>query len=284
MKVSLNEILQIAENKNIAIGAFNVPNLESLMAVIEAAEETNSPVIIQHAEVHNHLIPLEIIGPIMIDFAHRAKVPVAVHLDHGTSFNTCTKAMQMGFSSIMYDGSAHNMNDNIKNTQEIVKIAHSLGIQVEAELGSIATSSIGGGEGRTPKSLTPENLYTQPKDAFDFYIQTKVDALAISFGTVHGVYLTEPQLNLNLVQEVKQLVNIPLVMHGGSGVSEKDYHLSITNGIRKINYYTYMNRAGANFIKDLDTHDNLFFDDISIQGKESMKKNVIKAINMFSKK
>lgn len=283
MKVSLKEILKIAENKNIAIGAFNVPNLEALMAVIEAAEETNTPVIIQHAEVHNHLIPLEIIGPIMLDFAHRAKVPVAVHLDHGTSFETCIKAMQMGFSSIMYDGSAHNMSNNIKKTQEIVKIAHSLDIQVEAELGSIATSTLGGGEGRTSEILDPESLYTKPQDALDFYNQTKVDALAISFGTVHGVYLTEPKLNLNLVKEVKELVKIPLVMHGGSGVSESDYLTSISNGVRKINYYTYMNRAGASFIKDLTTYDNLFFDDISLQGKEYMKKNVIKAINMFSK-
>lgn len=148
MLVTMNGLLQEAKMNKSAIGAFNVPNLEMIRATIAAAEELNSPVILQHAEAHNYLIPLAEIGPIMLDYAKRATVPVAVHLDHGESFAVCMEAIRLGFTSIMYDASSKPYEANVKETKEIVRLAHSIGVSVGAELGQIITSDIGGGEGR----------------------------------------------------------------------------------------------------------------------------------------
>ena len=199
MLVTMKEILEDAKEKKYAVGAFNVPNLESIQAVISAAEELNVPVIIQHAEVHENLITMQEIGPIMLDYARRASVPVCVHLDHGASFDLCVQAIRLGFTS-----------------------AHAVGAGVEAELGHIFTSAVGGGEGRgavgAEDFASLEDCYTDPDTAKAFVEGTGVDALAISFGTTHGVYLTEPKLDLNRITEIKNKIDIPFVMHGGSGV------------------------------------------------------------------
>ena len=288
MLVTLNELLKDAKEKKYAVGAFNVPNLEAIRAVIQAAEELGSPVILQHAEVHENLISLDEIGPIMLQYARAAKVPVAVHLDHGASFEMCVKAIRLGFTSVMYDASSKEYEVNLAESKEIVKIAHAVGVSVEAELGHIFTSAVGGGEGRGSDSSEDyedlEDVYTDPDLAKAFVEETGVDCLAIGFGTVHGIYLKEPKLDLNRILQIKEKVDVPFVMHGGSGVSEENYRTAIKNGICKINYYTYMNKAAGKVLQEeLENFsgDSVFFDELSLSATEAMKNNVKAAMEIF---
>lgn len=288
MLVTLNELLKDAKEKKYAVGAFNVPNLEAIRAVIQAAEELGSPVILQHAEVHENLISLEEIGPIMLQYAKAAKVPVAVHLDHGASFEMCVKAIRLGFTSVMYDASSKEYEVNMAESKEIVKIAHAVGVSVEAELGHIFTSAVGGGEGRGSDSSEDyedlEDVYTNPDLAKAFVEETGVDCLAIGFGTVHGIYLKEPKLDLNRILQIKEKIDVPFVMHGGSGVSEENYRTAIKNGICKINYYTYMNKAAGKVLQEeLENFsgDSVFFDELSLSAIEAMKNNVKAAMEIF---
>lgn len=289
MLVTMKEILKNAKEKKYAVGAFNVPNLESIQAVISAAEELQVPVILQHAEVHENLISLQEIGPIMLDYAKRASVPVCVHLDHGASFDMCIQAIRLGFTSIMYDASAKSYEENFEETKEIVKIAHAVDVSVEAELGHIFTSAVGGGEGRGAVGAEDfeslNDCYTDPITAKNFVEGTGVDALAISFGTTHGVYLTEPKLDLNRITEIKDQIDIPFVMHGGSGVSEEDFKTAIRNGITKINYYTYGAMAGGNKIQEIlneNKNEKVFFHDLIAAGKEAIKEDVKSAMKVFA--
>lgn len=289
MLVTLNELLQDAQKKKYAVGAFNVPNLETIRAVISAAEEMNSPVILQHAEVHEDLIPLEEIGPIMLKYAKNAKIPVAVHLDHGVSFEKCIEAIRIGFTSVMYDASSKSYEVNLRETKEIVKIAHSVGVSVEAELGRVFTSQVGGGEGRGPDGIDDyddlEEIYTQPELAKKFVEETDIDCLAIAFGTVHGIYLKEPILDLDRISQCKKQVNVPFVMHGGSGVSENNYMKAIQNGICKVNYYTYMNKSGGQAVYDYINNglksETVFFDELSMLATKKIKSQVKDAIRIF---
>ena len=290
MLVTLNELLKDAKEGKYAVGAFNVPNLEAIRGVIQAAEELGSPVILQHAEVHENLIGLEEIGPIMLQYAKAAKVPVAVHLDHGASYEMCVKAIRLGFTSLMYDASSKEYEVNLEETKEIVKIAHAAGVSVEAELGHIFTSAVGGGEGRGSDSSDDyedlEDVYTDPDLAKEFVEATGVDCLAIGFGTVHGIYLKEPKLDLNRILQIKEKIDVPFVMHGGSGVSEENYRTAIKNGICKINYYTYMNKAAGKAVQEClekNSGDSIFFDELSLSATAAMKDNVKAAMEIFMK-
>ena len=292
MLVTMKELLHDARKNSYAIGAFNVPSLEAISAVMAAAEEGGYPVILQHAEVHENYVSLDVIGPIMLDFAKKSSVPTAVHFDHGASFDMCVRAMRLGFTSVMYDASAKPFDINVRESAEIVKIAHALGVSVEAELGHVFTSAIGGGEGRGPVGAEDyeslEDCYTNPDDAKKFVEETNVDALAIAFGTTHGVYLSKPTLNLDRISEINAKTALPLVMHGGSGVSDEDYRTAIKNGITKINYYTYMTLAGAeavaDYVKKTKEGDKMFFHDMSRIATEAMKENVNAAMKTFSMK
>lgn len=290
MLVTLSELLKDAKEEKYAVGAFNVPNLEAIRGVIQAAEELESPVILQHAEVHENLIGLEEIGPIMLQYAKAAKVPVAVHLDHGASYEMCVKAIRLGFTSVMYDASSKEYELNLEETKEIVKIAHAAGVSVEAELGHIFTSAVGGGEGRGSDSSDDyedlEDVYTDPDLAKEFVEATGVDCLAIGFGTVHGIYLKEPKLDLNRILQIKEKIDVPFVMHGGSGVSEENYRTAIKNGICKINYYTYMNKVAGKAVQECletNTEDAVFFDELSLKATAAMKDNVKAAMEIFMK-
>ena len=255
MLVTLKELLDEAKVEHKAVGAFNGTTLEAIRGIIQAAEELNSPVILQHAQSHDDLIDLEEIGPVMKYYAERAKVPVALHLDHGSSFDRCVQALKLGFTSVMYDASAKSFEENAAETAEIVKIAHAVGASVEAELGHIFTSKVVQGEGAGADSTDDyedlDNIYTDPEVAKKFVEMTNVDCLAVAFGTTHGVYLTEPKLDLPRVARLREATNIPLVMHGGSGVSDEDYAVAIENGICKVNYYTYMNTASTSVFSDV---------------------------------
>ncbi len=242
MLVTLKNILKIAEAKKCAIGSFNTPNLESLKAVIGAAEELNQPVILMHAQVHEEmgLCNMEEIAPIMLFMADRATVPVCVHLDHGTDLDYVKKGLDLGFTSVMYDGSTLPDELNFANTSIAVEMAGKTGASVEAEIGSMGARESGAAGG--------ESIYTSPQAAKKFSEETGIDALACAFGTAHGIYLKEPKLDFARLDEIHKMTDVPLVMHGGSGVSHEDYRKVIALGVRKINYYTYMAKAGAEAI------------------------------------
>ncbi|MGI6109504.1 MAG: class II fructose-bisphosphate aldolase [Eubacteriaceae bacterium] len=287
MLVTLKDMLADAKKGQYAVGAFNTVNLESLTAVLEAAEELNRPVIVQHAQVHEQVIPLDTIGPVMLAMAEKAAVPVCVHLDHGETFDMCARAIRMGFTSVMFDGSAESFEDNVRHTAEIVKMAHACGVSVEAELGHMFNSTVGaaGAASSAEDYASLDDCYTNPEDAKAFVDQTGVDALAIAFGTTHGVYLKEPHLDLDRVTRIRDITGLPLVMHGGSGVSDDDFRKAIHNGITKVNYFTYMSLAGGEAVRKYisENGDNkLFFHDIALAGKQGMKENVKKAIKVFS--
>ncbi len=290
MLVSMTELMKDAEEKGYAVGAFNAVSFESLRAIIAAAEETGKGVILNHAEVHFPIMPLEVIAPIMVDMAKKAKVPVCVHLDHGQSLETCMKAIQLGFTSVMLDVSGEDYEENVAQTALMCRLAHSVGVTVEAELGHIFQSDIGVGEAGEQETLdsfaSAEDVYTDPDMAKDFVERTGVDALAIAFGTAHGVYQVKPKLDLDRIKMIKEKIDVPFVMHGGSGLTKEEFQTAIRNGIRKINYYTYMALAGGKAIKDfIDSKGegaNVFYHDIPGIAMEAMKENVKEAINIFS--
>ena len=274
MIVNLKNILKIAEAEGCAVGSFNTPNFESLRAVINASESLKQPVIIMHAQVHEKmgLCKMEEIAPIMLFMAERANVPVCVHLDHGTDLDYVRRATELGFTSVMYDGSEQSLDINRANTCIIKEIAERKNISVEAEVGSMGAREAGSGGG--------ESIYTDPEAAAEFVKSTGIDALACAFGTAHGIYLKQPKLDFERVRKIKSMINVPIVMHGGSGVSNEDYKKVISCGVRKINYYTYMAKAGGEAVDKMA--DRTFFHDIAAAAEQGMKENVKAAIKVFS--
>lgn len=274
MLVNLKDILKIAEARKCAVGSFNTPNLASLKAVINAAEELNEPVILMHAEVHEEmgLCKMDEIAPIMLFMADRAKVPVCVHLDHATDLEYLKRGLDLGFTSVMYDGSVLDNELNFANTSVAVSLAARFGASVEAEIGSMGARESGAGD-------ADESIYTDPETAVKFSEETGIDALACAFGTAHGIYLKQPKLDFERLKKIHSMVNIPLVMHGGSGVSHEDYKKVISLGIRKINYYTYMAKAGGAAVEKLT--DKTFFHDIEVAAISAMQKDVNEAIKVF---
>lgn len=277
--VTLKEMMETAEKRKIAVGAFNTPNLESLQAVMEAAEEQKLPVIVQFAQCHEPWLPLSIIGPIMVEAARKASVPVCVHLDHGETLEYLQQALDLGFTSIMYDGSVLSYEENLANTKKAVEMAMKKGASVEAELGSMGKRE-SGAEDET-------KIYTDPELAASFVKDTGIDALACSFGTTHGIYLTEPKLDFDVVKKVRSLTgNLPVVMHGGSGVSKEDFRKAIEAGVRKVNYFTYMDKAGGSgvlaYLESLKEGEPVFFSSLSMAAAKAMKENVKEAMRQFA--
>ncbi|MBE6608872.1 MAG: class II fructose-bisphosphate aldolase [Ruminococcaceae bacterium] len=277
MLVTLKEILKIAEAKKCAIGSFNTPNMSSLRAVIAAAEALNEPVIIMHAQVHEemNLCKMDEIGPVMLLLADMAKVPVCVHLDHGTDLDYIKRGLDIGFTSVMYDGSTLDEKMNYANTCIARELSEKYGVSLEAEIGSM-----GARESASTGEEQDESIYTDPDMAKKFVEETGIDALACAFGTAHGVYLKQPKLDFARLEKIKSLVNVPLVMHGGSGVSVEDYIKVISLGIRKINYYTYMAKAGGNAVAELN--DYTYFHDIELAAIDAMRRDVEKAMKVFA--
>lgn len=277
MLVTLKEILSIAETKKIAVGSFNTPNLASLRAIIGAAEALCQPVILMHAQVHEEmgLCTMEEVAPIMLAAAKKASVPVCVHLDHGTDVEYIRRGLALGFTGVMFDGSALPTEENFEKTKEVVRMAAETGASVEAEIGSMGSRE----GGNAAEMEHPESIYTDPVMAKQFVEETGIDALACAFGTVHGLYVKEPKLDFDRLSEIDALVSVPLVMHGGSGVSEEDYRRVIARGIAKINYYTYMAKAGAEAINGKTFTQ---YHDIVRAATEAMQQNVAAAIRVFS--
>ena len=236
MLVNLNDVLVPARKGKYAVGLFNTVNLELARGVMEAAEELDSPVIIGTAEVLLPYGPLRDLANLLIPMAERASVPVVVHLDHGLKEETCRLALELGFSSIMYDCSTMDYGDNMEHVKRMAETAHSFGASIEAELGHV---------GDAAGSDDPTRYYTDPRQAADFAARTQVDALAIAVGTAHGAYKLPPKLDFDRIETIARTIPTPLVLHGGSGLSDEDFRESIRRGISKVNIFTDLNLAGA---------------------------------------
>lgn len=278
MLVSLREVMRKAKEKNIAVGSFNTPNSESLFAVIRAAEELNVPVIIMHAQCHEDYAPIDKIGCLMVAMAKSSKVPVCVHLDHGEDFEYCKKAIALGFTSVMIDCSALTYEENVKETTKVAEYAHAHNVDVEAELGALPQRE---NETRV-REIKKEDLYTKPELVNDFATKTKIDALAIAFGTAHGIYKEKPILNTQIISKVAEKTTLPLVMHGGSGISDEQYREVIKKGIIKINYYSYMSYAGYKAVKQItDNREADFYHVIALAAENAMYENVLRTMKVF---
>lgn len=277
MIVTLQDILAMAQKNQSAIGAFNVPNFECIIAVLSAAEALNTPVILSHAELHEAVSPLSEIGSVMVMMAKSAKVPVCVHLDHCETLSYLQTALDIGFTGVMYDGSALSYEENVKNTQMAVKMASAVNVGVEGEIGTLSSRE-GGAE-----VMAGGPIYTDPSLAKQFIDATSICALAPSFGTAHGIYKEKPVLDFERLAKIQKTCGIPLVMHGGSGCSDDDYRRAIENGVRKINYYSYMSREGVQAAKNLlDTQEVTFYHDIALAATQAMKEDAMRAIRLFS--
>ena len=280
MLAGLKEVCKIAEEKGCAVGSFNTPNLECLLAVLNAAEELDVPVIIAHAQCHEYAAPLDKVGRVMIELAKASSTKVCVHLDHGEDYDYCKRAMELGFTSVMIDCSVLPYEENVKGTREVVALAHANGVDVEAELGALPQRE-GGGD----SALRPEDLYTKPALVPDFLERTGADALAIAFGTAHGIYKTKPVLNMDIISRVRALTDTPLVMHGGSGISHDEYREVVRRGIRKINYYSYMSYDGFAAAKAhaLEKGEG-FYHDMALSAQKKMRGTAYDTLKVFSER
>lgn len=272
MLVNLNAVLADAQKNHYAVGLFNTTDTDMLEAVISAAEECRSPVIIGTAEV---LLPngeLKLIAPSIIAAAKRATIPVVVHYDHGLTFDRCMEALQLGFSSIMFDGSAGAYDKNIADTREIVKIAHAFGATVEGEIGHVGEASA--------EDNDATDLYTRVDEAEAYLKATGVDALAVSIGTAHGAYKSKPKLDFERLAALRAALDVPLVLHGGSGLSDDDFRTSIAKGIAKVNIFTDLclagNRAMAEGISAGEAY-------LTIRNRkvEAIKQSVVEKMQLF---
>lgn len=230
MLVNMRELLSKAQSGNYAVGSLSVANMEMVLGVIKAAEELNAPIILQIAEVRLKQSPLEIIGPLMVAAAKCAKVPVAVHFDHGKTIEKITQALDIGFTSVMFDGSHLPLDENIDFTKKVIEIAKKYDASVEAEIGCVGGSE----DGSEDIAIN----CTKPEDAVKFEIETGVDALAIAIGNAHGNYKSTPLLRFDILSEVEQKTHTPLVLHGGTGISPDDFVRCSKTGIKKINIAT----------------------------------------------
>ncbi len=244
MLVNMNDILLPAKEKGYGVGFFNAVNIEMARAVIEEAQELNSPVMIGTAEVLLPVTELSEVASYLIPLAKKASVPVCVHYDHGLTFERCMEALKLGFTSVMYDCSTASYEDNIMNLAEMVRICHGMGVTVEGELGHVGDNE---GAGKLEK---PSDFYTDPDEAEDFVKRTGIDSLAVAVGNAHGDYKFPPKLDFERIKTIAQRTGIPLVLHGGSGLSDEDFRTAVKEGICKVNIFTDIDKAGARGIKE----------------------------------
>lgn len=243
----LSELLSSVKDNSYAIGSFNVSNMEMAMGAIKAAEKMQAPIIIQIAEGRLRYSPLEILGPIMMVAAKNTTVPIAVHLDHGGTMETIKLALELGFTSVMFDGSKYPLEENIARTKEVIALAKSYGADVEAEIGRV-----GGAEG---DYKAVDIALTSVEEAKCFAEETKVDALAVAIGTAHGNYKETPKLRIDRLKEIADEVSCPLVLHGGTGLTEQDFKNCIAGGIKKINIATASYDSVAKRFKEVAKED-----------------------------
>ncbi|MDR2688115.1 MAG: class II fructose-bisphosphate aldolase [Oscillospiraceae bacterium] len=273
MLVTLKEILRGAAEKGYAVGMFNMLNLETARGIVEAAREERSPVILGVAQVHLPYVPFEYASLIMRKLAAEADVPVCLHFDHGTDLEAILAAARGGFSSVMYDGSALPYEENARRTREVVEALRGLPVSVEAELGHV------GGGGEIPDGTRAAD-YTDPAQVCDFIRRTGVDALAVAVGTAHGHYARPPVLNLELLAQIHRISEKPLVLHGGSGLSDADFTRSIQNGIRKVNICTELCAAAHRAYADAYARGQSFEPTVT-EAKDAVREVVRQRLRLF---
>ena len=242
MLCNLDDVLKPAQAGHYAVGLFNTTDTDMIQAAIEAAESLKSPIIIGTAEVLLPYGDLPLVAPALIAAARRASVPVVVHYDHGLTFERTMQALRLGFTSVMFDVSVKPYAENIAETAQVAKIAHAMGATIEGEIGHVGLAQQGDGE--------DADRYTTPEEAVAFQTATGVDALAVAIGTAHGVYKAKPQLNLERLRAIRAATDVPLVLHGGSGLSDDDFRNTIRDGVAKVNIHTDMTVAGALAMRD----------------------------------
>lgn len=278
MLVNFNGVLNHAYKNKYAVGAFNSYNLETMQATVEAGEENNTPVIIAFGAKYLTNMSLHTAASIAKSLEKEASIPVCLHLDHCSDFDVIKDAIKSGFSSVMYDGSRLPYEENLLNTKKIVEYAHKYGVTVEAELGSI-----GIGDQSHEGFDSDKEALTEPEVAEEFVNETNVDALAVSIGTVHGVYKGEPNIRIELLKEINERVGIPLVLHGGSGVPEKDIVQCIENGIAKMNVNTEVSMNTVSSMKDKLNKDEMHLSELSILEKKFAKNIINKYISFLGR-
>lgn len=274
MLVNMNQVLLPAKKGKYAVGLFNAVNLELARGIISAAESLHSPVIMGTAEVLFPYGPLEEVSYYLLPMAKKANVPVVIHLDHGLKKETCLKALELGFSSIMYDCSADPYETNVEKVKEMAEIAHSYGATIEGELGHVGNTD--------DDNSDPSKYYTDPLIARDFVEKTGVDALAIAVGTAHGAYKLPPKLDFERIRTIANTVDVPLVLHGGSGLTDNDFHRAIQEGISKVNIFTDLNIAGVKAaFRKFDCMEKGMIDLIPAE-VEAIKQETEKKMRLFS--
>ena len=275
MLVNMKEMLEKAGKEHYGVSFFNAVNMEMARAIIETAEELNAPVIVGTAEILLPAMELHHVAKYLIPMAKEASVPVAVHYDHGLTFDRCMEALRLGFTSIMYDCSTQDYEDNVKNMKEMVRICHDKNVTVEGELGHVGDNAGSG------KLKNPSDYYTDPNMALDFVTRTGIDALAVAVGNAHGDYAFPPKLDFDRIEEISKKTKIPLVLHGGSGLSDNDFQTAIKLGISKINIFTDIDKAGKRGIeKGLEAGAKSMMGLIPYEIEE-MKKVVREKITLF---
>lgn len=277
MIVNMNEVLLPAKEKKYAVGLFNAVNVELTKGIIAAAEATRSPVIIGTAEVLFPYGALEEVSYYLIPMAKKANVPVVVHLDHGLQKESCLKALELGFSSIMYDCSTDPYEVNVEKVREMAEIAHSYGATIEGELGHV---------GNNPDSAEgdadPTSFFTDPALAKDYVERTGVDALAISVGNAHGAYKLPPKLDFERIRTIASEVKVPLVLHGGSGLTDDDFRRAIHDGISKVNIFTDINVAAAEAaVREFNSGKGKGLTDLILPAVDAIKQECEKKMTLF---
>lgn len=274
--VTTKELLLKAQEGRYGVGAFNVENMEMVQAVISAAEELNSPVIMQTTPSTVKYADLDIYYNTVRTIAQNVSVPVAMHLDHGSSYDLAMKALRAGYTSIMIDGSHSSLEENIELTKSVVNAAHAMEVPVEAELGQVNGKE-------DDKDGGDDNPYTDPEEARIFVERTNVDSLAIAIGTAHGVYKGEPKLDLDRLEEIQKVIDIPLVLHGTSGVADEMVKECIKRGICKVNYATDLRISFTNGVNSVlkENPDTIDPKKYSSVGREEVKNYVMSRIKVL---
>lgn len=274
MLVNMNEVLLPAREGRYAVGLFNAVNLELARGILAAAQRTGSPVIMGTAEVLFPYGPLEEVSYYLIPMAKKAGIPVVIHLDHGLKKETCLKALDLGFTSIMYDCSTDDYDTNVEKVREMAEIAHSRGATIEGELGHV-------GDNTDAAEADPSFFYTDPGQARDFVEKTRVDALAVAVGTAHGAYKLPPKLDFDRIRAIKEQAKVPLVLHGGSGLTDEDFRKAIRAGISKINIFTDINVAAVRGARQHFVSDDKGLTELIPAAVEAVERETAKKMELF---
>lgn len=273
--VTMKTLLERAKNEHKGVGAFSVGNMEMVKGAVQAAEELNTPIILQIAEVRLKHSPLELMGPMMVQAAKEAKVDIAVHLDHGLTMETVKKALELGFTSVMFDSSTYPFEENIERTRQVVELAAKYNATVEAELGLVGGSE----DGSTDHGIR----CTDPDDAKVFCERTGIDALAVAIGNAHGNYPVAPKLAFDVLEKIHEKTEVPLVLHGGSGITDEDFQKAISLGIVKVNIATAsfnrLTMRAEEYLQIPEKHNYFSLNEAMVQGTYENVSHHIKVFN-----